>query len=176
MSLCRIRLAAGALLSMQCTNTATIKAACSTKRTPLPLAERGLPPMVMSLVPPPRPLRACIQAEPSSQMLQRTLQSPSARDHQLEFRDMPQCAPCHPARPVHRWDIPQAGVWRGPLEPVNVPSHAAGLAGAGRPCAGNPANGSHWMTTWRNGLNRRGRTWSRAMGPPAYPAPRFNVS
>ena len=36
-----------------------------------------------------------IRAEPLSQMLQRTLQSPSARDHQLEFRDLAQCALQH---------------------------------------------------------------------------------
>lgn len=44
------------------------------------------------------------------------------------------------------------------------------------PCAGNPASGSHWMTTWRIGLNRRDRTWSRATGSPVFPAPRFNLS
>ena len=40
----------------------------------------------------------------------------------------------------------------------------------------HPANGSHWMTTWRIGLNRRDRTWSLATDSPVCPAPRFNVS
>ena len=36
-----------------------------------------------------------IRAEPLSKLLQRTLQSPSACDHQLEFRDLAQCALQH---------------------------------------------------------------------------------